>query len=80
MSAQLIAALRRRADVLETHAATGIPPRLTTISEAMIEAVFKEWEAAHPGQNARAMGSSEFADRLMEKFAASGRKLPRGTA
>jgi len=51
-----------------------------TISEAMIEAVFKEWEAAHPGQNARAMGSSEFADRLMEKFAASGRKLPRGTA
>jgi len=35
MSAQLIAALRRRADVLETHAATGIPPRLTTISEAM---------------------------------------------
>lgn len=35
MSAQVIAALRRRADVLEAHAATGIPPRLSTISEAM---------------------------------------------
>lgn len=35
MSAQVIAALRRRADVLEAHASTGIPPKLATISEAM---------------------------------------------
>jgi hypothetical protein len=35
MSAQVIAALRRRANVLETHAVTGIPPQLATISEAM---------------------------------------------
>jgi hypothetical protein len=35
MSAQIIAALRRRADVLSAHAATGIPPQLATISEAM---------------------------------------------
>lgn len=35
MSAQLIAALRRRADVLAARAATGIPPRLSTVSEAV---------------------------------------------
>jgi hypothetical protein len=35
MSAQIIAALRRRADVLEAHATTGVPPHLATISEAM---------------------------------------------
>jgi hypothetical protein len=51
-----------------------------SLSEAMIEAVFKEWEAQHPGQNARAMGADEFTDRLMKKFRASGRQLPRGNA
>jgi hypothetical protein len=35
VSAQIITALRKRADVLEAHAATGIPPQLATISEAM---------------------------------------------
>jgi hypothetical protein len=35
MSAQIIGALRGRADVLESHAATGIPPKLGTVSEAM---------------------------------------------
>jgi hypothetical protein len=35
MSAQIITALRKRADVLEAHATTGIPPQLATISEAM---------------------------------------------
>ena len=35
MSAQVITELRKRADVLAAHAATGIPPQLATISEAM---------------------------------------------
>ena len=35
MSAQIITALRTRADVLSAHAATGIPPQLATVSEAM---------------------------------------------
>lgn len=34
MSAQVIAALRKRAATLEAHAASGIPPQLATVSEA----------------------------------------------
>jgi predicted Ser/Thr protein kinase len=35
VSAQIISALRKRADVLEAHASTGVPPKLATVSEAM---------------------------------------------
>lgn len=46
------------------------------ISPEMIEEVLSEWEAEHPGKNAREMSEDEFADRMMAKITASARIIP----
>lgn len=51
-----------------------------SITPAMIEAVMTEWEAAHPGRNAREMTSKEFGDRMMEKIYASAELITKGNA
>lgn len=48
-----------------------------SISPEMIEQVFLEWEAEHPGRRANMdMGEDEFANRMMAKIRASARIIP----
>ena len=48
-----------------------------SMSPEMIEEVFAEWEAEHPGRRAHFdMGADEFANRMMVKIRASARIIP----
>jgi hypothetical protein len=50
------------------------------MSPAMVEAVFKEYEADNPGRSAGDMTEKEFGERMMEKIYTAARILPEGNA